>query len=1505
MRAQVGIILISLSLGGCFYMPVVSKGKVSTLDEAPRLAATVSSTAGKAIAAYDPAAKVATTIPAPSGALAGSSVTLPAGALAIAAELVVEEAVPLSQTSVASSLAIREDITVKPVGSGLIIRPTENVDLTKPLTIAMPINPTAGLALNGKYYTVFYKYFVNGELKAGAIRTADLRFSETGSVLFEGYFGAYWLAEVSAPIAEKLEVATAEPIVNKDNVAVVTNTGVVTETEVVLKASIPTVQWLNVSLALDAAQRTVKASASIGSGRTLSACQVDLFEKTDATGGINIDAGSSLTALYKIAKTEAHSLVARFRCMDDQARQTMSPWSSAVSIPGVTATPVVTQPTSNFCGTGAPELRLTTTTYTAAGAYATKAFTAAGNCVYTVDMDAIWGGSFGIATADGSTRCFTNQAPFVGDQTVSCMASTDTSPNMWLPQGNYTIKLDFSASGSNPKMSISLQSCNIGDLYLLATSDYYNWPSPASTNRMAHLGGCQYSVEASKVTDGTQFVRIQNLNGSYSCGDGSALSPHYQKTISCGSTPGYYTMSAYGSFVVGHKYLLNLGNNLDMSGQPTTTPYLWAQEVDKCQENRYLLGPTSAGDSRQPGVNSFMKNTGSCMFEHSFIQTGTIFAPFFIGVGEGTDKCGVAPATTPSTYVALDCSTSAVAIDIQAFLSSNTAYRIEMQSDIYTGRPSSLNVVPINNVCIDPLYAVKNASTGFRPSLQESLTEISECIYQYEWTPTAASRSLSFIQGNNPSARCAKFPGQVDPVVGGPAVEASCNWNYNSSVDYPFTPIGIVDGQRYKINLDFRLGNQRPRINIASHGMMACPDFHVIGLGGLNAPDSSNLMTRNGDCTYSFKIKTGQYAPSPYFHIVDSGGSIQCGRDPNTGSLDPTTGGTTVGMSCSPTAPNAFYLSLAGDSHYQINMQYEAGGNSRISAYYVMHDCPALSLEGPSAPYQNASYSRLSQSVEQCMDEIVWSPTSTINGFNLRWDNYGYSSICALNSGSPQPSLGGMSGEALCGIFNVTGSVNFSVQEGISAGSLYLVRIDRSLSPYDAPKVSVNPVMNSYPMPQVKWIGGSSAADALNTTAAPGARWGAAVWAPPGSQYRYMFGGLGMNTVSGPATELADLWRFDTMNNTWTLLPDGILSPAIGVVNSTGTFDTYNRPSARVLATAIYDPSGAGKLWLYGGSGFSYSGATGYLNDLWVYDLGTNTWAVMSGDPVNPDSSGVMSSLGEASHTNVPGSRNAASGWISSSGLIYIFGGYGYPEAGSPQAGSVGTLNDLWVFDPSSGYATNTWARIGGTNLVNAAGTANLPSTRHRATSWQDDTGRVWLFGGQGVGQNPPNGIAMGRLADMWSYDIGTNTWTRFGGPDVINAPWSGGTRYMSSSRIWPSARFGAAGWKSTDGKLWFVGGDGNTALRGNEGYLNDVWNFDPVTGQWTWLNGSTQMMASYPIPVALQPGAYGTFNVFSIYNSPGSRGMAAAWPDANGNVYIFGGVSNYGYFNDLWYLDF
>ncbi|MCX6127755.1 MAG: hypothetical protein NTX25_01665, partial [Proteobacteria bacterium] len=349
MQGILTILVIITFMSACFNTPLKSSGKVSVLDYTPRASLAKSVTEAKSISSFDPSSMVETKIQAPSGALAGSTVMMPPGALAIAADLVIEESVPLSETSVASSLNLREDLEVKPVGAGLIIRPTSNVDLTRPLTIAMSLGSETGLwawlkkgtfLQAEKNYAVFYKSMIHGELKDGVIPGNSLRMTDDNKVEFEGYFGAFWLCEMNFPIEERVEVTTQETVVNVDRVSVIEVAGIVTEEDIVVKAAVPEVSWSPVNFTYDADSRTVNLSAKIGPERTLMSCQVDLRSSVDAGSGSNADASSDLNYSVRIKKKEAHSLVGRFRCIDDMNRQTSSEWSSLLQVPVEPSPPV-------------------------------------------------------------------------------------------------------------------------------------------------------------------------------------------------------------------------------------------------------------------------------------------------------------------------------------------------------------------------------------------------------------------------------------------------------------------------------------------------------------------------------------------------------------------------------------------------------------------------------------------------------------------------------------------------------------------------------------------------------------------------------------------------------------------------------------------------------------------------------------------------------------------------------------------------------------------------------------------------------------------------------------------------------------------------------------------------------------------------------------------------------------------------------------------------------------
>lgn len=348
-----------------------------------------------------------------------------------------------------------------------------------------------------------------------------------------------------------------------------------------------------------------------------------------------------------------------------------------------------------------------------------------------------------------------------------------------------------------------------------------------------------------------------------------------------------------------------------------------------------------------------------------------------------------------------------------------------------------------------------------------------------------------------------------------------------------------------------------------------------------------------------------------------------------------------------------------------------------------------------------------------------------------------------------------------------------------------------------------------------------------------------------------------------------------------------------GIYGTVGVASLLNTPGGREGATHWKDASG--NFWLYGGAGYDSQGNFGYLSDLWKYDVLSNQWTWIKGDDT-ADEDPVFGSIGVPATNNNPGGRQSSAPWLDASGNLWLFGGSGI-DANS----NFGEMNDLWKYTIS----TNQWTWIKGSNIAMANGTygtqgtasnANVPGARAYSASWADGTGNLWLFGGGGYDALSQN---YGGLNDIWRYNITANQWTWIKGSNAIDQLGIYGTLGTAAIGNNPGSRGGVGNWKDASGNFWIMGGQGIDASSLNIDFLNDLWKYNPTTNEWTWMKGSNSNN---------QFGAYGTINVPSALNSPGSRGGAVSITDGSGNFYMFGGYGNdantQDALNDLWKYD-
>lgn len=425
------------------------------------------------------------------------------------------------------------------------------------------------------------------------------------------------------------------------------------------------------------------------------------------------------------------------------------------------------------------------------------------------------------------------------------------------------------------------------------------------------------------------------------------------------------------------------------------------------------------------------------------------------------------------------------------------------------------------------------------------------------------------------------------------------------------------------------------------------------------------------------------------------------------------------------------------------------------------------------------------------------------------------------------------------------------------------------------------------------WIGGNHTSSNIynpvygtqgvaNSANDPGSRMYAVTWTDNNGDL-WMFGGYHPNYGM-----MTDLWRYQPSTGLWTFMK-GTTSQSYGVYGSLGTGNSNNYPGSRYHASGWADNNG--NLYLFGGYGFSSNSSYSWLNDLWRYNISTNTWTWLKGS----SSAYVLSTTGTqgvGAANNTPGSRQYVSMTRDASGNGWLYGGYGYNSSTS------GALNDLWKFDVSTGNwifvnGSTTSSYVYGTSATQSvASTSIRPGSRYSTCMSYDQNGNIYLFGGEGYCSN-----TTGLLNDLWRYNPSNGEWTWLSGsitssyvyatigtqglPASGNTPGSGGNQYGSSILMSDGV-----------GNLWLMPGYGYS--NNSAGRLNLLWRYNLASGQWTWMKGSSSSNSL---------GTYGTLNTQNANNNPGGREQAQAW-FAGSALYLRGG-NNYGSTSSGYYNDF
>lgn len=303
-----------------------------------------------------------------------------------------------------------------------------------------------------------------------------------------------------------------------------------------------------------------------------------------------------------------------------------------------------------------------------------------------------------------------------------------------------------------------------------------------------------------------------------------------------------------------------------------------------------------------------------------------------------------------------------------------------------------------------------------------------------------------------------------------------------------------------------------------------------------------------------------------------------------------------------------------------------------------------------------------------------------------------------------------------------------------------------------------------------------------------------------------------------------------------------------------------------------------------------------WFGDFWKYDPITNMWTwIYSGWPATYGTQGVPSA------TTFPGGRGYGPiTWTDLNNNLWLYSGYQW----TPTRTTIDP--NLWKYD----IATGQWTWMKGPGACNfsqpvygtkgTGAVTNNPGSRDESTcSWIDAAGDLWFYGGNGSNGNCAfGGGHSGAHSDLWKYDIATNNWVWMSGSTALSILPVYGTKGVPATTNTPGGRAVYASGKDLQGNFLLFGGLDSVILI-SKTTRNDLWRYNYINDQWTWLSGSN---------LANQPGVYVTKCVPSSTINPGSGfEVRSRWSDDCGNLWLFGtdgysnGTTSFMFTNSLW----
>ncbi len=213
----------------------------------------------------------------------------------------------------------------------------------------------------------------------------------------------------------------------------------------------------------------------------------------------------------------------------------------------------------------------------------------------------------------------------------------------------------------------------------------------------------------------------------------------------------------------------------------------------------------------------------------------------------------------------------------------------------------------------------------------------------------------------------------------------------------------------------------------------------------------------------------------------------------------------------------------------------------------------------------------------------------------------------------------------------------------------------------------------------------------------------------------------------------------------------------------------------------------------------------------------------------------------------------------------------------------------------------STYDSFGNFGAMGVTSPTNKPPGLYAAGFWTDTAGNLWVYGGAAP-DTSFYGFNGNTMANLWKFNPVLMMWTWMKGPDTSNSPavFAAAPGVYNVNNSPGSLGYGMCTWTDKKNHLWMYGGRGGLLSSSN-----NLWQYDPVSNQWAFMNGGQNFPYIFPV--------YGTKGITSPSNSPGVRQEGnASWVDNAGNLWMFGGygaIDSMGFqypgdYNDMWKYD-